>query len=296
MVAGLNPPAFHVVNIASHAVVSLLVVLLVEAVLRDRPLAVVAGLLFAAHPVHTEAVTGIVGRAEVLSALFLLVALYVQARDFVGRGRGRSVWVPVGLLAYFCALASKETAIVGPGLAALVDYVRQGCETLGSSGQRRRWDVRRTLGVVGLYVAVAVVYLLIRYSVVGRFIQKPSPRSYTLLFGQPFGTRVFTGAGDPGDLRAIAVLSGNAVGGLFLPSGAVARCAERSGTGRSARGGGVDRGVRVGGAAAHLAGGPCSGSGSSGFHTRSSVTFRCRCRCSWPSACSICPRSGSALA
>jgi len=192
MVAGLSSPAFHVVNIALHAVVSVLVVLLTEAVLRDRRLAVVAGLLFAAHPVHTEAVTGIVGRAEVLSTLFLLLALYLQARAWTGRDRGRSVWTPLGLLAYFCALASKETAIVGPGLAALVDYVRQGCETPGSSGQPRRWDIRRTLGLVGLYVAVAAVYLLLRYSVVGRFIQKPPVRSYTLLFGQPVATRVFT--------------------------------------------------------------------------------------------------------
>lgn len=40
-----------------------------DALFRKRGLAVLSGLLFATHPVHTEAVTRIVGLAEVLSAL-----------------------------------------------------------------------------------------------------------------------------------------------------------------------------------------------------------------------------------
>ena len=192
MVAGLHPPAFHLVNIALHAAASVVVVLLVKALLGGRRLAVVAGLLFALHPVHTEAVTGIVGRAEVLSALFLLVALTLQACDYTLSGRGRSVWMPVGLLAYFCALLSKETAIVGPGLAAIVDYVVQGRQPTATEGESRQWAMRRTLGRVALYAGVALVYLVIRYAIVGRFLQKAPPRSYTLLFGQPLAMRVFT--------------------------------------------------------------------------------------------------------
>lgn len=47
---------------------------------------VVAGLLFAAHPVHTEAVAGIVGRADVGACLFFLLSLlsyirYIHHRD-----------------------------------------------------------------------------------------------------------------------------------------------------------------------------------------------------------------------
>jgi len=37
--------------------------------------AIVVGLLFACHPVHTEAVVGVVGRAELLSAIFVLLSL-----------------------------------------------------------------------------------------------------------------------------------------------------------------------------------------------------------------------------
>ncbi|KAH9642472.1 hypothetical protein HF086_007604 [Spodoptera exigua] len=40
----------------------------------------VAAILFAVHPIHTEAVTGVVGRAEMLSSLFFLGALLCYAR------------------------------------------------------------------------------------------------------------------------------------------------------------------------------------------------------------------------
>ena len=41
------------------------------------------GALFAAHPVHVEAVTSIVGRAELLSALFYFSALFAYAKYVV---------------------------------------------------------------------------------------------------------------------------------------------------------------------------------------------------------------------
>ena len=45
--------------------------------------AVLAGLLFALHPIHTEAVAGIVGQAELLCAALSILALmaYMAAAD-----------------------------------------------------------------------------------------------------------------------------------------------------------------------------------------------------------------------
>ena len=196
MLAGMSSPAFHVANIALHALVSVVVVLLVDALFRDRDLSVTSGLLFAAHPLHTEAVTGIVGRAELLSAVFLLWALYLHARSYVLFGWGRALWLPLALIAYLCALLSKETAIVGPGLLVLVEVVRRLDQTprtgvaLKSNLPSRPW--LPFFAVLALYVAVAGVYLGIRYQVVGVFLQKPPQKSYLLLFGHPLRTRVLT--------------------------------------------------------------------------------------------------------
>jgi tetratricopeptide (TPR) repeat protein len=199
MVAGLSSPAFHVVNILLHAAVSAVVLILIDALLRDRPLAIVSGLLFAAHPIHTEAVTGIVGRAEILTALFLLLALYLHARRYTLRGLGPAVWMPLAGLAYFCALLSKETAIVGPGLLLLVDgvdRVRDAWREPTSDARRRAFyarDVRQTVSAFAMYIGVAVLFVWVRYLVVGTMLQRPPAKSYYLLFGHPLATRLLTG-------------------------------------------------------------------------------------------------------
>lgn len=201
MFAGLNSSAFHAVNVLLHAAVCALVVILIDALLRDRVLAVVSGLLFATHPIHTEAVTGIVGRAEILTALFLLLALYLHVRQYTLRGFGQALWLPVAGLAYFCALLSKETAIVGPGLLLVVDVVgrmrhkREVSEggAARTPAQRGEPSIAHTAGVLALYIAIAVAYLWIRLLVVGVFLQKPPAKDYYLLFGHPLTTRLLTG-------------------------------------------------------------------------------------------------------
>ncbi|XP_059608206.1 protein O-mannosyl-transferase TMTC1-like [Phlebotomus argentipes] len=73
---GLEPLWFHMTNILLHAFVCVLFsrVCFVVAHL-ERNFATMAGILFALHPIHTEAVTGIVGRADVLACVFFLLSI-----------------------------------------------------------------------------------------------------------------------------------------------------------------------------------------------------------------------------
>ena len=117
-VSGLSATAFHVTNLALHAGTSLLVLLFAGELLGSVAAAFVAASLFAVHPIHVEAVTGIVGRAEILVTLFALVALWV--------GRKPSVAAAVGAgLLYLAALFSKESAVTLPVLFALYDWSRR---------------------------------------------------------------------------------------------------------------------------------------------------------------------------
>ncbi|KAG8226447.1 hypothetical protein J437_LFUL003439, partial [Ladona fulva] len=85
------------------------------------------GLLFASHPVHTEAVCGLVGRADVGAALFSLLALlsyrqHVQARDSIPSSLFRSA-VPLGAAVLFgiAAMLFKENGLAALPLCTMYD-------------------------------------------------------------------------------------------------------------------------------------------------------------------------------
>jgi|GraSoi_2013_60cm_1033757.scaffolds.fasta_scaffold00060_29 tetratricopeptide (TPR) repeat protein len=117
---GGRPFLFHLVNLVLHAAVTWLLYLLLQTVLRSSPdgkpdgktVAFACALLFAVHPIHTEAVASIVGRAELLAAGFLLAAWILHLRD-------REI---SALICFVLALLSKESAVVFLPLAAIGDY------------------------------------------------------------------------------------------------------------------------------------------------------------------------------
>ncbi|GFU38457.1 transmembrane and TPR repeat-containing protein 3 [Trichonephila clavipes] len=79
---GLSSWSYHLVNVSLHTCVSLLVTFLCLEVLQwSREDSATAALLFATHPIHTEAVSSAVGRAEVLSALFFLSSLLAFVKN-----------------------------------------------------------------------------------------------------------------------------------------------------------------------------------------------------------------------
>ena len=118
-VAGENPALYHAVNVVGHGLVTLLVVL-VLAHLVAVPIAFAAGLLFAVHPVHVEAVSNVVGGAEVVAAGFFLLAVLVHLR-------GPSSWSRSLVVAalYGLAFGAKESAVTLPGVIFLVDAARR---------------------------------------------------------------------------------------------------------------------------------------------------------------------------
>jgi hypothetical protein len=101
---GAHPFGFHLLNLLLHGAVTLLLYWLLCALLDEVPhgttMALVAAALFAVHPIHTEAVTSIVGRPELLAAGFLLAAWLLHLRD---------LQIPA-LICFALALLSKESA------------------------------------------------------------------------------------------------------------------------------------------------------------------------------------------
>jgi tetratricopeptide (TPR) repeat protein len=112
--AGLTPWPYHAVNVALHIANSVLVFWLVGFFTRRRLLPLAAAVLFAVHPIHTEAVAWISGRAELMGMLFLLIAwgMFLQA-DRAKRW-SRVVWWVGSALAFLCGLLCKENVLMLP--------------------------------------------------------------------------------------------------------------------------------------------------------------------------------------
>jgi tetratricopeptide (TPR) repeat protein len=130
---------FHLQNLAWHVAASATLFFLVLSLFTSPWLAFATAALFSVHPVHTEAMNGIVGRAELMSAAFGLAAL-LAAR--------RSRLTPAAVL-LFLALLSKEQAIVIPLIPLLF---------LTGKSLRR---------VLAAFAVPVVVYLALRAAVLG---------------------------------------------------------------------------------------------------------------------------------
>jgi hypothetical protein len=123
---------YHVVNVAIHAAtaVSLYVFLvLISRLPRGRnsvgalpyPVMLVATLLWAVHPVQTQAVTYVVQRMTSLAALFYLLALIAYLKGRQSDGRRRVLWWTGALGSGALALGSKEIAATLPFAVVLVE-------------------------------------------------------------------------------------------------------------------------------------------------------------------------------
>ncbi|XP_028748234.2 protein O-mannosyl-transferase TMTC1 isoform X2 [Peromyscus leucopus] len=126
---GMDPFYFHVVNVILHYLVTLVLMYTCDkTVFKNRGLAFVTALLFAVHPVHTEAVAGVVGRADVLACLLFLLAFLSYHRsldqDCAGQcfpATASPFFLLLSLFLGTCAMLVKETGVTVFGVCLVYD-------------------------------------------------------------------------------------------------------------------------------------------------------------------------------
>jgi tetratricopeptide (TPR) repeat protein len=222
---GLQPAAYHTVSVALHLAVTLLVAYGALRLLRERRgeiAALAAGLLFAVHPAHAEAVAWVGDQVDPLTALFVLPALY----SYLSR-KDRGEWAGwAGPLCYLLACLAKEPGtalLLVLGAVEIAEWRREG--SLGAA-------LRRASGRLLPYVAMFAVYVALRLHALGSF----SPRSYGVtsspasavafaggLFARylaflfvPFPARVLVSVPAPALLSPLAIAGLLALGLAFL--------------------------------------------------------------------------------
>ncbi|MBN1476879.1 DUF1736 domain-containing protein [Candidatus Sumerlaeota bacterium] len=153
-VFGDRPAVFHLTNALIHALNGLLVFGLARRWLRCDRAAGIAGLLFALHPVHIEAVANVIGRAELLVTLFTLLAwrVHLGGRPTAARALGAAAL-------YLCAMLCKESAVPGLGLFVLGDVIM--------APRRDRAWLRERLPLWLAHLGALALFLLLRRAVLG---------------------------------------------------------------------------------------------------------------------------------
>ncbi|DBA82648.1 hypothetical protein WJX77_007258 [Trebouxia sp. C0004] len=160
--------------------------------------ACIAALLFAAHPIHTEAVAGIVGHAELLSAALALLALmtYMSAASKADWGNHYQM-LTVSMLLLLLAALAKEIGITMAGALVLIDIYLLPWPRLSSSSLRHCAAQlachRKVIRLVAVTAAVAA-YAQLRSWLAGdhlvriyRKVENPIP------FADPLTARLTTG-------------------------------------------------------------------------------------------------------
>jgi len=141
--AKVSVESFHIVNMLIHALNGVLLYCLVLKLtsvgspggaanapgrsaarpVSNRLIALMSALLFVAHPITTEAVTNVVGRADLLVMMFCLAALLLHIRALERKSSARILTNLLAAVCFALALLSKENAISFLALAVVCDLV-----------------------------------------------------------------------------------------------------------------------------------------------------------------------------
>lgn len=165
---GFKPWGFHLISILFHAGVSVLIFIVTRRLLQVQfqgadvtvP-SLMAALIFATHPIHTEAVAWLTAIMDLSYTLFFLLSLYFYMRTRDGHKKS-----------YLCSVASfalaalsKEPALALPVFLFVYDYISMNKDE----------NILKYLKNYIAYLIVSVLYILIRiYALKGFSPQKVS--------------------------------------------------------------------------------------------------------------------------
>jgi len=171
---GQSPAVMHATNVLLHILNTLLVYALVRTLFARPVLALVTSLLFAVHPIATEAFAPVAGRADLLATSCLLSAGLFGL--YAARRRGLYIVAcGLGLAAVtFLGGISKESAFAAPLLTVAI----LGVDRQRHSGSRKgdREYLATGITLVAIQVFVLAMIMVLRFAILG-YVYRTTPPS-----------------------------------------------------------------------------------------------------------------------
>jgi Tfp pilus assembly protein PilF len=166
LMGGGSPFLFHLTNLTLHFGNVLLIAWFLYLLSGKKWIAATCAVIFAVHPLNTEAVAWISARKDVLSAFFLLLSIiaYMYASD---RNRKDLFWWSVS--AFVLGLLSKVSIILLPFLLILIDIHK-----------RRKYDKCMFMDKIPYLVAGLIFGIIALFGKQGSLAHE-SPMTYLLM-------------------------------------------------------------------------------------------------------------------
>lgn len=155
LIAGTNAWFFHLVNILLHSIVSILLVLLIIRITGSLTGGILAGLVFALHPLFADCVAYVSGRTDLLAGLGVLIAGLGITGD-----KKNPFWVDCALtwFGYGMGVFSKESAVFFIFIVAGWLFLARG-----------KWAMEYRCVLFAGMVIILAGYLIARRQILGHF-------------------------------------------------------------------------------------------------------------------------------
>ncbi|MBW2976154.1 tetratricopeptide repeat protein [Candidatus Woesearchaeota archaeon] len=155
-IAGKNELLYHLNSIFLHTLVSIIVFLIVFEI-ANKKAALLASLIFAAHPIHTERVANITAGFDLLGIFFMLLSFYLYIKFTKSNNKKYFLF---SLFLFIIALFSSEEAIVLPLLIVLYELCFNRDEFI------KKLKNKIIKNYLAFFIA-ALVYAVLRFFILG---------------------------------------------------------------------------------------------------------------------------------
>src|SRR3989338_394361 len=174
---GLKPWGFHLSNIIFHTVSCILVYSIFNSLFNNHTISIITSLLFACHPIHTESVTWISGRTDIIAAMFFLSAFYLYQKAIhslpinekncsLNSPEVLKLFLKHGKIFYVCSIILFALAMLCKEMVATLPFLLIAY-THYFAGLRNRGQFKISLLLSTPYFFVILLYGVIRFIILG---------------------------------------------------------------------------------------------------------------------------------
>jgi hypothetical protein len=155
-----NPLGYHLSNLFFHIISVTILFLLLNKIITNRHTSLIAALLFASHPILTEAVNCITFNEDILTTIFFTLSLFLYIKH---KELKNPRFLFFSLLSFGLSLLSKEMAITLPLILVIYDLIFKPEKGRNKNNIHTMDIIKTNFSKYFWYFLLAFIYLVLRF-------------------------------------------------------------------------------------------------------------------------------------